>query len=79
MKVTVQDIKDHYLGNLQQLALFGECVELRWKVKKVKDKKDFVDFMVKKYNQWEVQVNVLDMYFVIKDNAKEYKKKTGNK
>lgn len=71
MKVTVEDIKNHYLGNLEQLSLFWECVELWSKVKKVRDRKDFVDFMVRKYNQWELQVNILEMYFIIRANEKE--------
>ncbi len=68
MKATVENIKSHYLGNLEQLSFFWELVELWIKVKEVKDKEDFVDFMLKKYEQWELQVNILELYFVKRDN-----------
>jgi len=67
MKFTDQDKVSHYVNNLKQLVLFWHFEELHRKVNEVEHDQEFRDFCVRKHDEWHLQVGVLYLYFLKKE------------
>ena len=63
IKFNNEEKVQHFVNNLAQLNVFNTYKDLYKKVEKVKNKPNFKKFCIKKFDEWEIKVRTLYLYF----------------
>jgi len=66
MKISDKDKVNHYINNLAQASIWNDKLKpLKDKVEQVKNDVSFVIFCQHHHDNWRVDINVLNDYFII--------------